>query len=91
MNNKQRKQLERISALLEKMKVDLGDDIIPEIESIQEEEEEKYGNASEGLQATANYERMWEIADTLDGVVTNLNDVVSVIEDAISEIDGCCA
>jgi len=61
MNNKQREKIRKI---------------IEQLEKIQEEEQEKYDNAPEGLQDTDRVYLFQENADSLQEVIDILTDVV---------------
>jgi len=77
MNAKQRKVLDEVFSSLE--------EIIPKIESIVAEEQEKFDNLSNNLQQSEKGEKFQENANNLDEVVGNLQDALAAIESAKEE------
>lgn len=74
MNANDRKELQKAIALIEEAKAI--------IESIGEQEQEKYDNLSEGLQASERGQKFEESAGELSNAAESLDDVVSSIESA---------
>lgn len=75
MNQEQRKALNILLSKIEEIK--------EEITSFQEQEEEKYNNLSEGLQATENGQKLETIAEHLSDAVSNLETAIDDITNAI--------
>ena len=63
MNKGQRKELEDLNDILTR---------------IQDEEQEKYDNAPEGLEDSPVYERIQECLDLLDEIVDSMNNLLEV-------------
>jgi hypothetical protein len=74
MNKQGREQLTRACALL--------DEARSIVESVGEEEQEKFDNLSEGLQAAERGQRIEEVASTLAEQVEAIGDVLTAIEEA---------
>lgn len=72
MNKDQRKQLNDVVTALS--------DLRDQLDAIASDERDKYDNLTEGLQATERGQALSDAADTLEGVV-------STLDDAISELD----
>jgi hypothetical protein len=110
MNNERRKTLEGALQELGKAKDELGkiswseiSDLLASaktaIEETKDEEQEAFDNMTEGLQQTERGQRMDEVANQLDGAVSNVSDILqkldeaqsigSAIEDVISDVEGC--
>lgn len=85
MNNKTRTQLRKISnemdALLAKI-----EDLKTDLESIQEDEQDKYDNMPEQLQDTDNGCRMYEGIEQLEDLVSRLDSLVSELEDVSNDV-----
>lgn len=86
MNNKTRKQLTKMSeqiydltSKLEQLRIDLED--------MQNEEQDKYGNMPEQLQDTENGCRMYECIEALEDVVNRLDYQVSELYDITNDIE----
>jgi archaellum component FlaC len=73
MNKAQRKRLEQIESAL----TDLKD----ELDSFADEEQEKYDNLSEGLQASERGQRFESNAEALKEMVSYLDDAISSFGD----------
>jgi chromosome segregation ATPase len=69
MNKKQRERIEQIESAL----TDLKD----ELDGFADEEQEKFDNLSEGLQASERGQAFESNADTLKEVVSSLDDAIS--------------
>jgi transcriptional accessory protein Tex/SPT6 len=76
MNKALRKQLEEASSLLTRAK--------EIISSIAEEEQDKFDNLSEGLQATENNQKLEAIAELLFEADSDLDDIINAIDEAIN-------
>lgn len=74
MNKQGRDALTKAAALLEQAR--------EIVETIGEEEQEKFDNLSEGLQATERGQRMEEVASTLAEQVEAIGDVLIALEEA---------
>lgn len=74
MNKQGRAELDRASKLL--------DEARSIIETISEEEQEKFDNLTEGLQAAERGQRMEEVASTLAEQVEAIGDVMIALEEA---------
>ena len=72
MNNQDRKQLDEAIDLLEQAKAI--------IESISEQEQEKFDNLSENLQQSEKGQRFEEVSSELADVVSNLEEAIDAIE-----------
>ncbi len=73
MNAKGRKNIKDLIAQLE--------DIKDHLETMQEEEQDKFDNLPEGLQESERGEAMQEVADSLEEAVSSLEDVISTLND----------
>ena len=73
MNAKGRKNIKDLIAQLE--------DIKGRLETMQEEEQDKFDNLPEGLQESERGEAMQEVADSLEEAVSSLEDVISTLND----------
>ena len=76
MNKLRRKDLSRV--------MDKIQDVLSELSSLQEEEEEYRDNMPENLQGSERYERADEACDNLCSACDSLEEAISYIEDAIS-------
>lgn len=73
MNKQDRKEIARAIALIEEAK---------EIfESISSQEQEKYDNLSEGLQASENGQKFESNVESLDEAVSNIEDVINNVQE----------
>lgn len=79
MNNKTRTQLRKISNQLDVI-LSTIEDYKSQLETIQEEEQEKYDNMPEQLQETENGCRMYECIENLEEIVSRLDDIMTEIE-----------
>ena len=75
MNKTQRKQLSVILTVLEGVKADL--------EMMSEEEQEKFDNLTEGLQASEKGQAMEDAARELQSAADSIDEVTSSIETAM--------
>ena len=80
MNNKTRTLLKNISKRMDYILADL-DELKDCLESVQEEEQDKYDNMPEQLQDTENGCRMYEGIEQLEDLVSRLDSLVSELED----------
>ena len=80
MNNKTRTQLKNISKRMDYILADL-DELKDCLESIQEEEQDKYDNMPEQLQDTENGCRMYEGIEQLEDLVSRLDSLVDELGD----------
>jgi hypothetical protein len=76
MNKQQRKSLEKA--------VELMQEAFEIIETIGEEEQEKFDNANEGLQSTGRYETIQDNAEKLSDQATELNEVIDEITEILN-------
>lgn len=74
MNKQGRAELERASKLL--------DEARSIIEAVGEEEQEKFDNLTEGLQAAERGQRMEEVAEVLAEQVEAIGEVLTALEEA---------
>lgn len=77
MNKKQRERLERAASLISEAK--------EIIEQIRDEEQEKFENLSEGLQASEKGQALEENSSSLDGANDELSNVLETIEEVTSK------
>ena len=75
MNKTRRKWLEKTIATLEDQKL--------ELESICEEEQEAYDNMPESLQESEKGQTMYENIDTLESASSDLEDIISNLEEIL--------
>lgn len=75
MNSQNRKDLQKA--------VDLINEANSIIETIRDEEQEKFDNLSEGLQASERGQAFEENADNLDSVFSDLENAIDSINDLI--------
>lgn len=87
MNNKTRTLLKNISTKMDYLLADL-DELKTDLESIQEEEQEKYDNMPEQLQDTENGCRMYEGIEQLEDLVSRLDSLVDELGDISCDIIG---
>ena len=73
MNDQDRKELDRATALLEEAK--------GIIECIAEQEQEKFDNLTEGLQQSERGQRFEEVSSNLNNQASSIDDIISEIED----------
>lgn len=73
MNANDRKELDKAIALLEQAK--------EIIESIGQEEQDKFDNMTEGLQQTERGQHMEEVSSELSDKASSIEDIISEIED----------
>lgn len=73
MNASDRKELDKAITLLEEAKTI--------IESIAEQEQEKFDNLTEGLQQSERGHRFEEISSNLNDQASSIDDIISEIED----------
>lgn len=73
MNTSDRKELDKAIALLEEAKII--------IESIAEQEQEKFDNLTEGLQQSERGQRFEEVSSNLNDQASSIDDIISEIED----------
>ena len=85
MNNKTRTLLKNISKKMDYILADL-DELKDCLESIQEEEQDKYDNMPEQLQDTDNGCRMYEGIEQLEDLVSRLDSLVSELEDVSNDV-----
>lgn len=81
MNNRTRTQLRRLSAKMDAL-LETIEALKMDLETIQEDEQDKYDNMPEQLQESVNGCRMYEgiealedLADRLDSLMTELEDI----------------
>ena len=97
MNNEIRKTLADYATKIHALKDALADiqcqceTIKGEIETVGEEETEKFNNMPEGLQAGDKGQAMQEGADALESASSDLEDAINSIESAISNIETAAA
>lgn len=85
MNNKTRTQLRKISKEMDALLAKI-EDLKTDLESIQEEEQDKYDNMPEQLQDTDNGCRMYEGIEQLEDLVSRLDSLVSELEDVSNDV-----
>lgn len=85
MNNRTRTQLKNISKKMDYILADL-DELKDCLESVQEEEQDKYDNMPEQLQDTPNGCRMYEGIEQLEDLVSRLDSLVSELEDVSNDV-----
>lgn len=76
MNKADRAELQKAINLIEEAKAI--------VESIGEQEQEKFDNLTEGLQASERGQKFEESASTLADIVSNLDDAISSIDDSMN-------
>lgn len=86
MNAKIRKQLIKLSAKLYDLTNEI-EHIRIDVECIQEEEQEKYDNMSEGWQESERGCNMYECIEMLEDIVNRLDYQVSELYDVSNDID----
>lgn len=96
MNSAQRKRvdviIESAKSSIERMKergAAIANDAATELESIAEEERDKFDNLTEGLQATERGQAISEAADTLESAVSDLQTIeaeFNSLYDALIEV-----
>lgn len=86
MNNAQRKQLKQAISELENAK-QLIAAAMEIVESIKDEEQEKFDNLNEGMQAMEANQKLEENASALDDVYSELDTMESDIDDRIEAIE----
>jgi len=86
MNNERRKEIAKLAELLSDMTAKL-DDIKSELETFAEEEQEKFDNLSEGLQASERGQSYEAAAGALQETVYNVESAISEIEQALSSLE----
>ena len=85
MNNKTRTQLRKISKEMDTLLAKI-EDLKTDLESIQEDEQDKYDNMPEQLQDTDNGCRMYEGIEQLEDLVSRLDSLVSELEDVSNDV-----
>lgn len=75
MNKQGKKQIEKWIDTLTNMKED--------IESMQEEEQDKFDNLPEGIQESERCEAIQESADNLENAASSIDDAISELQEII--------
>lgn len=80
MNNKTRTQIKRISARMDAL-LETIEALKMDIETIQEDEQDKYDNMPEQLQESENGCRMYEGIEALEDLASRLDSLMTDLED----------
>lgn len=75
MNNQRRKRIENLIKILE--------DLQPEIDSVAEEERDAFDNLPESLQQADRGSRMEEVADALEEVSSDIEDMIATLYESL--------
>lgn len=86
MNKQQRKDLQLAVTAIEKAK-ELLSQAKEIIERCGEDEQEKFDNLSEGLQATESNKLLEENADTLSEIASDIETIIDDCDDRINSIN----
>lgn len=86
MNNERRKEIAKLAEQLSEFTGKL-DDIKSEIENFAQEEQEKYDNLSEGLQASERGQSYEAAATALQEAVSNVETIISELEAALYNLE----
>lgn len=86
MNKDQRKELQLAKKLIEEAneKLETAKGII---EIVAEEEQEKFDNLNEGMQAMERNQKLEDNADTLQSAVEQVDDAMNCLTEAIQSIE----
>lgn len=76
MNQKQRDSLNALIGKLEEIKA--------EVETAQQEEQDKFDNLSEGLQQAERGQAMEQAAQSLEEVVNSLDEAINMLGDVVN-------
>jgi hypothetical protein len=63
------------------------DEIVSTVNTLADEEREKFDNMPEGLQAGDKGQAIQEAADTLESAVSDMDDAINGVENAIANIE----
>lgn len=88
MNQLRRKEIGRLTDLMNHKRYDITVDLAGEIENIRDEEQEAYDNLPEGIQESDRGWQMEEAIDNLDSALQALEDIEQLfcdIEDYLTE------
>lgn len=87
MNANDRKKAQQLAEELAALFLKL-EDIKSEIETLQEAEQEKFDNMSEGLQQSEKGQKIEEAANALSDIVSNVESALVEIEGAKDALEG---
>jgi predicted RNase H-like nuclease (RuvC/YqgF family) len=86
MNKERRKQLSELNPKLEEL-INAIEELKSEFESVLEEEQEYNDNIPENLRCSSKTETSDNAINALEEVISNMDDAMGILQDAISDVE----